>query len=686
MPSDRILRQVQRLLDEVEEHVEQGEWSEARTVLARVLALDPENVDGIEYRRAVDRAAPGEADGPADDQAPDRPPDLTASETGPSDGTGKPVTAARARTASTTSESGTSVPDRSVAPSVPSQVPPQPGVNPAVTSRAEAGWRARAAAPQTWVALGLGVSLVGVLLNWESGYSQWQHAETQLRDWSEEFFDRSLINLPIGGDSPLLLISEDTAVATLLLLSATWAAIAWRSGRDPSFRWLLAGIAVLLGALALLERRYISDHYELGPGLYFLLAGSVMVGLGALLPTPDSTQVPHQAQHTPSRRMRSYLLVSGGVVGVALILVAVFGAWLSGNLGGGDRVTPPADSDGVELNGSGVGDGGVSASRPDYFSRLATLSPAINDPEDLAIVIRERHDGSRTASMIARSGDQLLIELPDETAGDATSAPVHLFHDGFEIVAFSDPETRTFSIELYDHVAGDSAAITLTLLSGRALLRTFDSAGSPQAVDQQMFEFADYPELAQLEDLLAQNRRSDRLVSSVWGDVSSAPDAPAPRQETVMTSLEVTVIDPDGALIDDDLELQLVVEFPLTIFLKDGEPWELASFLLSEEMWSAISPPGRYIGEIETFRPMDGIRLARACAQAVDTVSTQSRGIGWVGTILGLAPPPFGPVFSLTALALSEWNGWSGNTAVQCIDLGARAESLLDEQVSARSW
>jgi len=51
----------------------------------------------------------------------------------------------------------------------------------------------------------------------------------QLRSWSYEFFDRSLVNLRIGSEASgkFVTLSEDVALATLLLLVAAVAATVW---------------------------------------------------------------------------------------------------------------------------------------------------------------------------------------------------------------------------------------------------------------------------------------------------------------------------------------------------------------------------------------------------------------------------------------------------------------------------
>ncbi len=55
MASERIQRQIDRLLDEAEEAVNQGDWALAQARSGTVLALDPENVDALTYLAAAQR-------------------------------------------------------------------------------------------------------------------------------------------------------------------------------------------------------------------------------------------------------------------------------------------------------------------------------------------------------------------------------------------------------------------------------------------------------------------------------------------------------------------------------------------------------------------------------------------------------------------------------------------------------
>ena len=56
MASERIQRQIDRLLDEAEEAVNQGDWAVVEDRSGKVLALDPDNVDALTYLAAAERA------------------------------------------------------------------------------------------------------------------------------------------------------------------------------------------------------------------------------------------------------------------------------------------------------------------------------------------------------------------------------------------------------------------------------------------------------------------------------------------------------------------------------------------------------------------------------------------------------------------------------------------------------
>jgi hypothetical protein len=61
MVSERVRRQLDRLLDAAEEALAQNEWATVRARCRAVLALDPDNEDAKTYMEATDRAAGPEA-------------------------------------------------------------------------------------------------------------------------------------------------------------------------------------------------------------------------------------------------------------------------------------------------------------------------------------------------------------------------------------------------------------------------------------------------------------------------------------------------------------------------------------------------------------------------------------------------------------------------------------------------
>ena len=56
MASERVQRQIDRLLDEAEVGISQSDWALARDRSQNVLALDPENADALAYLAAAGRA------------------------------------------------------------------------------------------------------------------------------------------------------------------------------------------------------------------------------------------------------------------------------------------------------------------------------------------------------------------------------------------------------------------------------------------------------------------------------------------------------------------------------------------------------------------------------------------------------------------------------------------------------
>ena len=69
MTSERIQRQIERLLDQAEEAISTGDWSAARMHAQSVLALDESNTDAQAYIAAADKAGvsadPGETRQPS---------------------------------------------------------------------------------------------------------------------------------------------------------------------------------------------------------------------------------------------------------------------------------------------------------------------------------------------------------------------------------------------------------------------------------------------------------------------------------------------------------------------------------------------------------------------------------------------------------------------------------------------
>ena len=67
MATERIQRRIERLLDQVEEAADQGDWETVRSLAQQVLALDPENADAPAFQAAGDKAlgVAGTASAPA---------------------------------------------------------------------------------------------------------------------------------------------------------------------------------------------------------------------------------------------------------------------------------------------------------------------------------------------------------------------------------------------------------------------------------------------------------------------------------------------------------------------------------------------------------------------------------------------------------------------------------------------
>ena len=65
MPSERVQRQIDRLLDETEAALVKHDWTRVRTLAADVLRLDPDNADAREFLAAADRDGGASAAPPA---------------------------------------------------------------------------------------------------------------------------------------------------------------------------------------------------------------------------------------------------------------------------------------------------------------------------------------------------------------------------------------------------------------------------------------------------------------------------------------------------------------------------------------------------------------------------------------------------------------------------------------------
>ena len=55
MPSERVQRQIDRLLDQAEEAIEQSNWNTVIKRVEAVLRLDPDNKDALAYLQAANR-------------------------------------------------------------------------------------------------------------------------------------------------------------------------------------------------------------------------------------------------------------------------------------------------------------------------------------------------------------------------------------------------------------------------------------------------------------------------------------------------------------------------------------------------------------------------------------------------------------------------------------------------------
>ena len=79
MPSERVQRRIDRLLDQAEEAADSREWKSVLGSVAGVIALDAENEDALAFREMAEKASQAE---PGDSQSID-----STSEAGTSNGT-----------------------------------------------------------------------------------------------------------------------------------------------------------------------------------------------------------------------------------------------------------------------------------------------------------------------------------------------------------------------------------------------------------------------------------------------------------------------------------------------------------------------------------------------------------------------------------------------------------------------
>ena len=77
MASDRFQRRIERLLDEADEAISQFDWEKVRQCAQAVLAIDPENVDGLRFLAIVERALSGSSDSPSTSPLPATTPSAT---------------------------------------------------------------------------------------------------------------------------------------------------------------------------------------------------------------------------------------------------------------------------------------------------------------------------------------------------------------------------------------------------------------------------------------------------------------------------------------------------------------------------------------------------------------------------------------------------------------------------------
>ncbi|MCH7480537.1 MAG: hypothetical protein IIC79_03990 [Chloroflexi bacterium] len=66
MPSERVQRRIDNLLDQTEEAVESTEWARVRELAEAVLVADPENEDAATFLAMAQKAGEVDSDEPPD--------------------------------------------------------------------------------------------------------------------------------------------------------------------------------------------------------------------------------------------------------------------------------------------------------------------------------------------------------------------------------------------------------------------------------------------------------------------------------------------------------------------------------------------------------------------------------------------------------------------------------------------
>ena len=515
---------------------------------------------------------------------------------------------------------------------------------------AQVGWRATAAAPATWIVLGLCLALVGLVLpDWsaDGGEWQWRYDELQLRSWSYEFFGDPLVDLWIGSDSSpyFVTLSEDVAVATLLLLVAAGAATVWWRQDRPQLRWTVFGAGVLLGGLALLERHYITEQYDrLGPGLYFMLAGSVMFGLGALLPREEATPTARHTSAAPAtnaadagpppraavaaadggrrtartvtlrrlfRQRRGALLIGGVMVGASLAAVSLaFG--LKDEGARSPFRNDPGSSQNLAPSPTPV------ATLPAPGSAPIVVSPFIGDTTLFATL---NQDGATWLVEGSRAGDGSIDSVDRATFTRGEERLTYFFDDDF-VTRFEAENTAS----------GESAAFEIEYQDDQIIVRGYVPAANPIPKATATLTEAEIPGLRGLIDEIgATSVRSSR-------DRGSVPISLLESQ-TVLVEAEVT--DHRGLPVTG-VAVSWSLRVPQEMFGCDGIPEtdpELRAVterLCKYPSWTGgweRNGPMEPIGEgifrqiVPLVHPLSPRELRQACTDAVDAWGRKSAAV-----------------------------------------------------------